>query len=308
MLMIPEAASRGNREEARHLELVARGRRAGMFTERMTITPDFAAMVLEKFAPPGTNRRLRRLYVAQMAREIQAGRWNVHTHQGIAFRLDGILQDGQHRLAACVESGVAIVALVTYGQPDNVFEVLDQGTARTAADLIQRAGLDVPSHNNAASLARQVIVLTAADFATAARNTSRADVYEFVLLQKESVSEAVRVGINAARGLKAKVSPAMMGAAYFLIRQAGAPEALANDFFERIKDGVGLSRHSPILVLREALKAGMADGGYSNSAEKSRSQTAAIIAAWNLWRAGKKCQSFNAIGYTREGGVPVPRA
>lgn len=303
MNTLPNFGTKANAEERQHLERIARAQRVGMFTERLTITPQFARLILDKFAPAGTNRRLRRMYSAQIAREIAAGRWNANTHQGIAFRTDGILQDGQHRLAACAESGIAITLPVTYGQPDNVFEVLDQGTPRTTADLIQRAGLDVPSTTNAAAIARLVMCLRSKDFA--GRMMARADVYGFVADNQERINHAVRVGMNTAKGLKAKTSPSMVGAAYFLIIEAGAPEAVAHEFFDRLKDGVGLAKRSPILVLREATRTGAVYGNYTNTTERARGCVAAIIAAWNLWRANRACQSLNTILYSREIGVPA---
>lgn len=305
MNTLPRFSTKANIEERQHLERVACARRVGMFTERMTVTPEFARLILEKFAPAGTNRRLRHMYASVIARDIAQGRWNANTHQGLAFREDGILQDGQHRLAACAESGVAITLPVTYGQPNDVFEVVDQGTPRTTADLIQRAGLDIPSSTNAAAVARLVICLRGKDFAATSRSMSRAVVYEFVGDNRDSINHAVRVGMNTATGLKSKTSPSMLGAAFYLIIEAGAPEAVAHEFFDRLKDGVGLTKRSPILVLREATKAGAVYGRYTNSGERARASVAAIISAWNLWRAGKPCQSLNSILYSRETGVPT---
>lgn len=296
-------------QERTHLERVQRAGKIGMFTERMTITPEFAGMIMEKYQPPGTNRRFRAMYASSIAREIALGRWNQNTHQGIAFNVGGTVADGQHRLAACAQAGVSISLPVTYGQPSEVFSVLDQGNARTAADLIDIAGQGVPNAVRAAAVARIIMALRdARQYSDAAREFGRADVLEFVLLNKEVLAAPVRIGGNTAHGIRAKASPAVLGAAAFLIMDQCADEAAVSEFFERLADGVGLPKRSPILVLREAFKVGTITAGYAGSEERTKAGLAAVLAAWNRWRAGKTVPSLSHILYTRDGGIPVASA
>jgi len=78
-------------------------------THLVKITPEMAAIMLEKNQ---TNRRLNPRLVSQYAKDMKNGEWKT-THQGIAINCLGFVVDGQHRLAAIVESGVAIWLLVT---------------------------------------------------------------------------------------------------------------------------------------------------------------------------------------------------
>jgi hypothetical protein len=73
--------------------------------------------------------------VRLLASEIVAGRW-VLTHQGIAFGSDGTLYDGQHRLRAVVESGIAVAMRVTRGVSPEALDVIDTGTARRSQDVL----------------------------------------------------------------------------------------------------------------------------------------------------------------------------
>lgn len=295
-------------QEVVHLARVQRALK-GMFTEHLTITPEFAAMIMEKYQPPGTNRRFRAMYASSIAREIALGRWNQNTHQGIAFNVGGTVADGQHRLAACAQAGVSISLPVTYGQPSDVFSVLDQGKARTAADLIDIAGQDIPNSTRAAAIARIIMTLRdARPYNEAAREINRADVLEFVLLNKEILAAPVRIGVNTAHGIRANASPAVLGAAAFLIMDQCADETAVSEFFERLADGVDLPRRSPILVLREAFKQSTVTAGYTGSGERTKAGLAAVLEAWNRWRAGKTVQSLSHILYTRDGGIPVASA
>ena len=44
--------------------------------------------------------------------------------------------DGQHRLRACVETGISFETVLVTGLPDAVFTTLDQGSKRTLAQML----------------------------------------------------------------------------------------------------------------------------------------------------------------------------
>jgi hypothetical protein len=81
------------------------------------------------------NRRLRKGLVDQYARDMSAGRWR-KTHQGIAINCDGTILDGQHRLHAIIQSGVAVEMLVARGVPSSSQLEMDGGAVRTASDVL----------------------------------------------------------------------------------------------------------------------------------------------------------------------------
>lgn len=80
--------------------------------------------------------------VDKYASDMSHGRW-MESHQGIAFDTNGDLQDGQHRLAAIVKSGVSVWMMVTTNAPVSNFKITDAIRPRTASDII---GLD--GHKN----------------------------------------------------------------------------------------------------------------------------------------------------------------
>jgi hypothetical protein len=111
-----------------------------------TITPDIASAILKGNT---RNRTLRRGLVELYAAEMKAGRW-LETHQGIAINCDGTLLDGQHRLAAIVESGVSQKMVVTRGVPSASQIAMDDHAKRSAADSI---ALDRGVHVDATTVA-----------------------------------------------------------------------------------------------------------------------------------------------------------
>lgn len=96
----------------------------------MDITPEIATRWLD--ANEG-NRRLDWNYIAQLARDMKAGRFAC-THQGIAFDTHGRLIDGQHRLWAVLEANTPVRMRVFYNEsPENTIHI-DGNHPRSAAD------------------------------------------------------------------------------------------------------------------------------------------------------------------------------
>ena len=81
--------------------------------EIMEVTPAVAERWLE--GNEG-NRRLNWNYIAQLARDMKAGRFAC-THQGLAFDIHGRLIDGQHRLWAVLEAEVTVRMRVFFNEP-----------------------------------------------------------------------------------------------------------------------------------------------------------------------------------------------
>jgi len=100
-----------------------------------TITPKMAENYL---CFNRNNRGIRKGLVLQYARDMKSGNWKL-THQGIAFNCDGTLLDGQHRLLAIIESGVAVKMTVTRGVDTNCQLNMDDHGKRTAAESLSLA-------------------------------------------------------------------------------------------------------------------------------------------------------------------------
>lgn len=95
-----------------------------------TVTPEIAALYLRYNT---RNRVMRPTRVERYSGAMKRGEWKV-THQGIAFGLDGTLYDGQHRLAAIVDSKTTQRMLVIRGLSVEARLAIDTGDGRMAAD------------------------------------------------------------------------------------------------------------------------------------------------------------------------------
>jgi hypothetical protein len=105
-------------------------------SEWVDVSPRLATELLQKNK---TNRPLSKDAVRDIVDRMKKGQWVV-THQGLGFDFNGDLVDGQHRLAAVVQSGITHRYLLTYDLDPQTFDHIDVGGkgARTAADLLAR--------------------------------------------------------------------------------------------------------------------------------------------------------------------------
>jgi len=98
-----------------------------------TITPSIAEAML---GYNSENRNINHRRVAVIRDDILADRWEFN---GDAIRFDenGIMIDGQHRLAAIVMAGKSVASLVVRGVPVAARKTIDQGKSRSLADVLK---------------------------------------------------------------------------------------------------------------------------------------------------------------------------
>ena len=123
-----------------------------MKTKKALVTPEMA----ERWLSMNTNNRpLRSWWVNEIANAIRRGEFQF-THQGIAFDTNRVLIDGQHRLAAIVQSGIAVTMMVSWDAPPESFQALDIGQKRSVSFLINKPSYIV-------SVSRALLAIAAGD-------------------------------------------------------------------------------------------------------------------------------------------------
>lgn len=100
------------------------------------VTPEAAELML---AANVKNRRLSQARVNQIANDLIDGRY-VFTGDSIKFSVGGELLDGQHRLRAIAQSGVAATLLVIRNLPRKSQSAMDTGKSRNVPDVLRMRG------------------------------------------------------------------------------------------------------------------------------------------------------------------------
>ena len=103
------------------------------YSEYMEITPKLAQEWLGKNT---SNRKLRPMFVKQLAEKIKCGEWCDDLPDHIAFYEDGTLANGQHRLSAIVLAGQSVYTTVDFNIRKSSAICIDTGKARSFGDNI----------------------------------------------------------------------------------------------------------------------------------------------------------------------------
>jgi hypothetical protein len=264
-------------------------------TYKMTaITPELAAAWLENRNTH--NRPLRDYRIAELARDMSAGRWH-DTGEPIKFDYNDALLDGQHRLGAIVASGVTIEMLVIWGLQPETQDYMDIGLKRSVADSLVLEGKIKVRHAAVAAIARQMLALEAGAVGSndAKKRPTHAEVLDFVRNDPEGLEEAAYVQHKARdAGLRGGM---VYGLAYYMLSKVDADDA--EQFFKHLIDGQGLLAGSPIYALRTKLIKDPPD----RASRSVRHELFYFIKAWNAYRRN---QSIVVLRWAR--GEDYPEA
>ncbi len=247
-----------------------------------TISPSKAAELLEANT---TNRPLSRAVVHSFAEAMRRGDWVV-THQGIAFDVNGVLVDGQHRLAAIIEADQPVDLTVFTEVNEGTFDVLDTGKRRNAADV-----LAIEGEKSSAMLAAMVRTVWLYEnrpdlnWSGGGAAVTNHQVVE-TLEQHPKLRQFVTVGEQIATATGMIKSAA--GASSYLVSRA-SKRAELDEWYEGIIDGAGLRKQDARLVFRRVMfNMARKQAGQAMRRRESREHVALYIKAFNAWRANER--------------------
>lgn len=251
--------------------------------KRETITPEAAERMLTFNV---SNRPLNERHVKRLAREMSLNRWKFN---GDTICVNGSrLIDGQHRLAACIESKCSFETLVVYGVDSNVFDTKDVGRARTTGDTLSILG-EVNVNRLAAGLALFDRYMTGRMCNSSIRYTNQ-DIQD--LLKKYPDMREVA---NTCTTHRKMIPPSVRVACQYLFRKIDREQA--DQFIDDVLRGHDLPADDPVLMLRERLM--------NNAMNKSKLRpeyiTALMIKTWNARRSGKPIRNLR---WRSEGDSP----
>lgn len=243
------------------------------------VTPDMAKKWLEKSK---LNRRLSQVNVNYLALQMKKGDW-MQTGDTIKFGSDGSLLDGQHRLNAVVKYGAPVKLMVAEGLNKEVFQVIDTGKSRSAADVVAASGFKY-SHN-LASVARAILIYQTGVYSKTNDGRLRASnkmILEFVQKHDENLLEIVTLCQNHIYQNFRFVPLSTLGMLYYVFSKKN--QAKTDEFFNKYAQGIDLSESNPIRLLRERLIKDSANKSRLNNRDKA----ALMIYTWNNFIQGKR--------------------
>ncbi len=159
---------------------------------KMHITPPIATEWLET---RGNNRKVLQGTVDRYACDMKEGRW-LFNGAPIQFDEEGKLLNGQHRLWAIIESGVAIEAVVQWGIPRDTQATIDAGAKWQSKDVLYMQG---EKNTNLLSATLRWILRDEAGTIMSARSISNSQAIE-LLERHPQVRHSVEFIANNPRG------------------------------------------------------------------------------------------------------------
>ena len=223
-------------------ECVRRGR-YGAYSETATITPDLASALLERNS---NNRPLNSRRISLYAADMAEGRWALNG-EPIIVSSDGMLNDGQHRVAAVIAAGVPVQSMITFGILRETRVTTNQGKVKGAGAYLGMGG--VRNADVVAGTARIVCAYEASDFEyVAAARVSNAQTLARV--DAGIVDAAVRC-MAAHKKMKPFIAPSPLAFCHYIFTRINA--SAADKYFDDLVLGNNLSFGDPALSVRNKL-------------------------------------------------------
>jgi hypothetical protein len=253
----------------------------GITAKIVLISPELAKEWLALITR--SQRKLRPGHVRMIARDIEEGRWLL-TGESFIFDRDGGLLNGQHRLTAIIEAGVAVLSLVVWGVDPESFVAMDSCTPRSKSDVLGTLG-----HSNATALGSVAhlawLYMNDVKLSDGSMNKLSPVNSAKVIEEYPELARAIPKG-RSVRGLCHGI--AVPAFCYWVFRQIDEDDA--DRFFHHFATGEDISKGNPILALRTRLM------GRANSMDRFEGNKFSqytllflIFKTWNLFRGGKQC-------------------
>lgn len=247
------------------------------------ITPEKAA---EYLGVNFQNRNIRPKIVSLYAKDMHNGEWRASVATPICFSESGDLIDGQHRLAAIIDSGKTIQMVVVRGLAKGDQLVIDTGIRRSFADHLKMRG----EHNvtQLAAILRAVSLYEMQGNLSSNRisHPTMLDTLERYPTLRDVVSPVWRINQEVGMGYNAG------GLTWWLFDQINHDDCAT--FFDQLVSGAGLEEGNPILTLRKVFLADIR--GRRNFNLTPNFKAAITIKAWNKWRQGDSLQQLRWLG------------
>lgn len=248
-----------------------------------TITPVLAEEYLRHNKK---NRQLRKNLVSYYAKQMKDGQWMLNG-EGIIFNEEGILVDGQHRLAAVAESGVNVEMLVVRNADKDSFSTIDSGLSRKTSDIFFVKG--IPNGTNISSIISRYFKLTI-NWTLSTRVTSRKgsntcsrqDLLNEYSKDEDFWQEIMRFAKSCYKSLRIMSTCDVGAYTAYLIKVKGHDRDKVYNFFDEV-----LKKDIPINPMLAAYRRRLMNDRLATTHMSGMYRQQLLIKVWNYYVEGK---------------------
>jgi hypothetical protein len=253
----------------------------------MKVTPEIAAFWLKTYN--ASNRPINRPHVLFLSSQMKNGQWIEMNGTTISFSPEQQINDGQHRLAAIVDSGISYNFVVMVGVSINAFKVMDTGRRRGAADVLAIEGYK--NYAIVASAAAFIMNWERGKFAKVStggrKKVSNTDVSNFALENKSTLLPICSTAKKYYTTSDKLLGETIIAGLLFLLSKKDVK--LAEAFVFKLATGANVEYGSGLYKLRSKLHSVKISDTVTMS---RRSKLAFIVKVWNGMRKGKEVQNL----------------
>ena len=266
----------------------------------VTIAPGIAARILEETNFEG-QRKVKGLRKLKHTKRLMGGSWNPNFPINFAMLPDGtlVLVDGQHRMEAIVEYGIAtrvkvnITKVEDYAEVRQLYAGFDEAdSSRTEIEVIDGVGLTedtgVPRTVVKAGMRAIGIIMNNMEPINGGHGQEESRLLDVRLAEfldwKEEAAAWAEIIATGNRFVKAKMLNAgcMAVGMYTLKHQPGR----AREFWGAVADPDKLAKHDPRLRLHSDFQTRFQSSGHI------RQKVQAPAIAWNAWNEGRQLKQL----------------
>ena len=249
--------------------------------KEVNVTPEMAYQYLKYNVK---NRHLTKPIILAYANDMINGRWKF-TSQMITFDKDGILIDGQHRLAAVVKSKTTQKFLIARGgEHTDLFKNYDLGKKRNAGDALSVNG--VKNHISVAAIIRKQLQLRfnhkSLDGGGARAVIGIEDVYSLYYKYNELYDEITSFSLTYSKKLKLYQASFIGGVIANLIIDKKHDEDIVYSFFKILLTSSNIS-----VSVITALRLKILNASLNNQELSAKFKLAFLKKAWNCYVQNK---------------------
>lgn len=262
-------------------------------TRVVLMTPKLAKVILDEYNVD--NRPVSKPNVNKLVKEMSTGNW-MFNGDTITFDFNGRQKNGQHRLLACVQSGLSFPVIVVSGVQPESFMSMDNGRKRNGGDILGIEGI-----KNASSTAATVKTIYAfknnrygINVSTqigALSNTEMLDKYIELnrtrVDSKTPLDDATKYGLKMTKRDECLLSPSLVSTFHYLLRGVDPDKGLL--FMEQLCLGYGIEKGSPVQSLRTKITKTKTDKNYRLTHTELIGN---IVYAWQKFKNNEQCKNI----------------
>lgn len=262
------------------------------------ITPELAATYLAKNC---INRKISQGHVDNIASRIAKGDWELN---GDTIRFDdsGNLIDGQHRLSAIIKAQIPVTTFVARGFGGDAFQTIDEGKPRGGADA-----LSIVHGKHPRELASALRLVSSSGLSddwggwhkNHVNKISNKQMFQLAKDHPGCVDAVMRVMQADRKNCRKLLTASTAVFTYYWL--VGIDPEDAEQFFDWLEYGEGITRNHPVMQLRNRL-IGMLGGSRGNAMK--REQIALVFKAWNACRTGVEVK---LLRFSQTHNFPTPQ-